>query len=180
MSASANRALGSFINKYKSNKYLPFHVYSKLFNSCVVPIIDYGSLVYCGSKRPLLERVQTTAARIFLGVTKYAPHFAIQGDIGWMTCMYRLKLNNIRFWNHLIRLNENRLCKIIMRWDYSISYNNWSSHVQEIFNLCQNTQHYDNLTEYDLVNCSDKLLLDMNINWKENLLAKPKLRIYRH
>ena len=179
MSASANRALGSIINKYKSNKYLPFHVYSKLFNSCVVPIIDYGSLVYCGSKRPLLERVQTTAARIFLGVTKYAPHFAIQGDIGWMTCKYRLKLNNIRFWNHLIRLNENRLCKIIMRWDYSISYNNWSSYVQEIFNLCQNTQHYDNLTEYDLVNCSDKLLLDMTLNWKENLLAKPKLRIYR-
>ena len=82
MSASANRALGSIINKYKSNKYLSFHVYSKLFNSCVVPIIDYGSLVYCGSKRHLLERVQTTAARIFLGVTKYAPHLLYKGILG--------------------------------------------------------------------------------------------------
>ena len=33
--------LGSLINKYKSNKQMPFSVYSKLFFSYVAPVLDY-------------------------------------------------------------------------------------------------------------------------------------------
>lgn len=43
---SAGRALGLLIAKYKSFGGLPYEVYTKLYNSCVVPVISYASSVW--------------------------------------------------------------------------------------------------------------------------------------
>ena len=43
------------------------------FDACVSPILDYGAEVWGITGCKELEKVQTNAARIFLGVDKYTP-----------------------------------------------------------------------------------------------------------
>jgi hypothetical protein len=48
---------------------------------------------------------------VFLGVNKYAPIAAIEGDMGWTLSNTRRRLNMIRYWNTLVNMQENRLPK---------------------------------------------------------------------
>ena len=61
---------------------MPFSVYSKLFFSCVAPVLDYGREVWGMYKLNESEKVQQSAARIFLGLNKFTPLLAIEGDTG--------------------------------------------------------------------------------------------------
>ncbi len=46
LSDAANRALGSIINQYKAINGLGYYTYTKLFQSGVCPILDYGSEIW--------------------------------------------------------------------------------------------------------------------------------------
>ena len=46
-----------------------FEIYGKLIHSCVMPVLDYGAEVWGSYKCAEIEKVQNTAARIFLGVS---------------------------------------------------------------------------------------------------------------
>ena len=46
LSESATRALGSLISKYKSTIFMHYHTYTKLFNSLVCPITEYGAGIW--------------------------------------------------------------------------------------------------------------------------------------
>ena len=54
LAMAARRALGSMINKFKSINDMGYSTYSKLYESLVTPVIDYGSAIwgfkgyYCG------------------------------------------------------------------------------------------------------------------------------------
>jgi hypothetical protein len=50
LSKGAGRALGSIINKIHNLKVFCFRSYEKLFNCCVIPILDYGASVW-GAKQ---------------------------------------------------------------------------------------------------------------------------------
>ena len=43
LAESAGGALGAVVSKLKRNNFMAFSTYSKLYNSCVVPVIDYAS-----------------------------------------------------------------------------------------------------------------------------------------
>ena len=60
-----------------------------------------------------VEKVQNTGARVFLGVNLFTPILSIQGDIGWQLCQTRIELNMLRYWNRLLKMDDNRigLCK---------------------------------------------------------------------
>ncbi len=88
--------------------------------------------VKCGDIR-ILDAVQNKAIRIFLGVHKFVPIAAINGDMGWTSSCVRRKTNIIRFWNRLMCMNNNHLPKIIFNWDYSCRGNTWSSNIKSIF-----------------------------------------------
>ncbi len=38
----------------------------------------------------------------------------------------------LKYWNRLLKLDNDRLTKHVFLWGYSISKNNWSSHVGQI------------------------------------------------
>jgi hypothetical protein len=82
IAGSASRALGAIIAKYKANNHMTFKVYERLYNACVTPILDYGANVSGMHQWNELESVQMKACRVFIGVHKFAPHAAIEGDTG--------------------------------------------------------------------------------------------------
>ena len=75
VSASGKRALGSLVNKYRKNKHMTFSVYTKLFFSCVTPVLDYCSEVLGMYNVKEIDKVQVAAQRIFLGASKFGHQF---------------------------------------------------------------------------------------------------------
>ena len=109
-----------------------YTTYTKSFHSCVTPVLDYSSGVWGFSKYNCLEAIQNRAIRIYLGVHKFAPTLALQGDMGWMSTENRQCLSVLRFWNRLLKLPDNRLTKQIFIDDFYLAqsgHENWCSNV---------------------------------------------------
>ena len=62
---SASRALGLLIAKSKCLRGLPFHVFSKFYDSMVWPVIAYGAAVWGDRSFSYINAVQHRAMRFF-------------------------------------------------------------------------------------------------------------------
>ena len=65
----------------------------ELYETGVIPVVDYGSSIWGHSKHNHSEIIQNKAIRYFLGVHNYIPVPALQGEMGWLNCKYRKQLN---------------------------------------------------------------------------------------
>ena len=88
LSQAWGRALGAMISKIHSCKDKGYNTYSKLFNSCVAPVIDYCSGVWGFKQFNKIDTVQNRAIRYFLGVHRFTPLLAINGEMGWTMGQY--------------------------------------------------------------------------------------------
>ena len=179
LSESGGRALGAICSKFRSNKGFGFQSFSKLFDSGVIPILDYCSGVWGFGRNDKINTIQNRAIRFFMGVHKFSPNLAINADMGWISSSTRRKVNMIRLWNRFITMDESRLTKKIFSWDFSICNRNWSSEVYQIldsvnlaFNFVQRSQCNIDLIKNNLYT------MDCN-NWIHAVYASPKLRTYR-
>ncbi len=90
-------ALAAIISKYKQINGLRYYTYTKLYNSCVCPILDYCAEVWGFKGFKQADYVQNKAIRIFLCVQIFAPLNAINGDMGWSASDIRKKVAICRF-----------------------------------------------------------------------------------
>ena len=125
-------ALGSIISKLRTLKEFGIKTYETLYNSCFVPILDYQASVWGYKDYSNIDSVQNRSIRYFLGVHRFAPKLAINGDVGWMPTRERRWYNMARYWNRLVNMDDNRICKKVFLWDYMICRNNWSAEVKDI------------------------------------------------
>lgn len=110
------RTLGKVISRLKSIKEFGCKTFEKLYDSCVIPLMDYGSGVWGKNVFLCIDSVQQRAMRYHLGVHRFAPILAITGDMGWLPAMYRRWINMIRYWNRLILLNDDRITTLCSTW----------------------------------------------------------------
>ena len=115
----ASRALGLLISKCKLASGLPFNVYIKLYDSVVYPVISYGAGIWGCKSYSCFNAVHNRAMRFFLGVGKYTPVAAFEGEMGW-------KPSFIKQWTsigrHFVRISctpLNRINKHIALWAHS-------------------------------------------------------------
>ena len=176
---SASRALGNIIAKLKGIKNMGCKTYTKLYENCVLPIMGYGSAIWAYGNTKGSQVVQNRAIRSFLGVHKYAANAAINGDMGWINCATRQKIEMVRYWNRLCEMDNNRLTKHIFLWDYGKNMNNWSNCIKSVLIECNMNDHFINQQSCNLNHVKEKLLL-LNVNtWKEEVSQKPKLEFYK-
>ena len=179
LARGAGRALGSVISKLQTLKEFGIKTYEKLFNSCIVPILDYHSSIWGFKDYSAIDAVQNRSIRYFLGVHRFAPKLAINGDIGWLPAKEQRWYNMLRYWNKLIHMDNSRLCKKVFLWDYNICTNNWSAEIKYIMSKIGTTRCFEQLEVCDTKNVN-KLLHDMHANdWSQKILSVPKLRTYR-
>ena len=76
---SAHRALGLLIAKDKLQGGFDYKVFTKLYDTLVSPIIEYGPAIWGDKCFSCIEAVQHRASRYFLGVGKRAPNRAVEG-----------------------------------------------------------------------------------------------------
>ncbi len=73
------RALGAVWSKFKLMKNVGLKTYTKLYETGVIPIVDYGSSTWGYTKHNHSEIIQNKAIRYYLGVHNFTPVPAIQG-----------------------------------------------------------------------------------------------------
>lgn len=181
LAEAAGRALGSIVAKYKLHGYMGYNTYSKLYESCVCPVMDYSSGVWGFKNYDKINSVQNKAMRIFLGVHRFAPTLALEGDMGWLMPRYRRWLHILRLWNRLVTMADNRLTKHIFVNDFYLSmsnYDNWCTDVWRILSLTHQEDTFYNREICDLDFTLDKFLELQEADWKKALPRKPKLRFY--
>ena len=96
LACGGGRALGSVIFKLNTLKEFGIKTYEKLFHAFVVPILDYHSSVWGYKDYSLIDSVQIRSLRYFLGVHRFAPKLATNGDVGWLHAKERRWYNMIQ------------------------------------------------------------------------------------
>ena len=106
---SANRALGLLIAKHKAFGGMPHNVFSKLYDSLVVPVIEYAAAVWGNNDFSCINSVQNRACHFFMGVSKFTPNSAVHSDMGWKSTVHKQHLCIARLWHRLSNMDQYRV-----------------------------------------------------------------------
>ena len=61
---------------------MSFKCFTKLYESMVIPIIRYEAAIWGHKEFSCINAVHNRMCRYFLGVKKFTPNAAVQGDMG--------------------------------------------------------------------------------------------------
>ena len=90
------------------------------------------------------------------------------------------KVNTIRLWNRLVKMNDDRITKKIFVRDFLMDKGEtWCYNVKDIFEEIHEEAVYNELNVYDLITLQEKLMGNFYKEWTEQIQSKPKLRFYR-
>lgn len=181
---AAGRALGNIINKYKCAGGLPFSTYTRLYQACVVPVMDYAAGIWGFKPYQKCDTIQNRAIRAFLGVHKHTSNVAVNGDVGWISAGTRRKLSMIRLWARLTSMDDGRITKRVFKWDLEQSHG-WCSDMKTLFQQLNLGHLYDDqsmgqFSLHGLLQHAETELHQRDITqWGRELQRQPKLRTYR-
>ena len=182
---SAGRALGLLISKYKAHGGFQYDVFTKLFDSVVWSVIDYGASIWGTREFSVINAVKNRAMRFFMGVGRYTPNLALYGDMGWKPCIVKQWSSVFRVWSRFSKMSDCRINKKIFLWSNSFHrIRNWNFRVQSRFKFL-NLSQYCNL-ECILGKSMIKYIENIHFEehqskWKSDLFSNvnSKLRTYR-
>jgi len=180
LAESARRALGGVINKIKTIRDCGYTTYTKLFDTGVVSILNYGAEVWGYGQHAKCDVVVNKAMRYFLGVHKFAPAAALHGDMGWISLKYRRYQVMLKFWNRLVKMDNSRLTKRVFLWCYRYPVNNWCGEIRNLAVALDMINVYDSVSLFNLDEVKIKYRSMMSNEWITEIQSKPKLRTYRH
>jgi len=120
---SANRALGLLIAKDKAYGGMPFKCFEKLYDALVMSVINYGAAIWGHKEYSSINAVHNRACRYFLGVGKYTPNAAVQGDMGLLPPFVHQWVNIARNWCRLVNMSTDRLNRKIFIWTWQFAIN---------------------------------------------------------
>ncbi len=149
---SASRALGLLIVKSKAHGGFQHNIFTKLFDTLVWSVINYGSAIWGTREFSCISAVQNRAMRFYMGVGKYTPNDAIAGDMGWKPPYVKQWTNIFRHWSRCTKMENNRLNSKVFKWSIrkgSYKIKNWSYLVMEMLK-CYNMERFCNINQYIL------------------------------
>ena len=170
------------VSKYKASGSMGYFIYTKLYNSCVLPVMNYGAGVWGYLQYNKADTIQNRAMRTFLGVHRFAPVLGLEGDMAWMKLQFKRWLEILRLWNRLILMRDDRVTKLIFEYDYSQALEgkkNWCYDVSNILSKLELETVFLNKEVCNLDTAEQILLRKQEESWRQNIQNKPKLRFYK-
>ena len=125
---SASRALGLLISKDKSCGGMPYDCFTKCYNATVQATIDYSAAVWGTKSVSCVNAIQNRACRYFLGLGRYAPNAAVNGDMGWPAPEHKQWVCVTRRWCRLAQLDSSLLANKVFLYcveQASVRCKNW-------------------------------------------------------
>ena len=95
---------------------IPFDVFTKLYDSCVWPVISYGAAIWGFKSFSCINAVHNRAMRFYLGVGKYTPTAAVTGDMGWLPADIKQWETICSYWHRIVQMSDIRTNKCILVW----------------------------------------------------------------
>lgn len=178
LASSGTRALGAIINKLKHNS-LGYKTYTKLFETGVLPILSWGAPIWGIKKFPKIQTVQNKAMRAFLSVNTFTSNVCVSGDMGWLDCLLHRKLLMLKFWNRIIKINNNRIVKAVFLFDFGMCKRNWCSDIKSIATEIGQIQRFQTKLSFDIQDAKHKLMELNIIEWKISVNKNAKTGLYR-
>ena len=175
LSDSGSRALGSIIGKTRNNYELGHASFTRLFTSCVTPVLDYCSGAWSvGKNIPKLDNIEMRAIRFFCGLPKHTPLLGLIGDMGWIPSIVRRNIENVRLYNQIVKMNDNRLTKKLLRFDID-NGGDWSKNLEAISSAVGFQNEWKNLLPMNTKLVLQKLINDYFVSWQEAAAKSSKL-----
>ena len=112
LSQKGKRVLVSLLSSLSNYGQLPKHVFFKLFDTKVLPIIVYGAEIWGFKQYDALEQVHYYARKRFMCVGIKSYNTAIIGDCGRYPFYIETMRRCVKYWLRILKLPENRLVKI--------------------------------------------------------------------
>ena len=88
LSVLARRSLSAIIHKMRMLKGERYGTYSKLYDSCVAPILEYFAGICSSSDFECITRIHHRAIRFYIGVPKNTTTFGISAEMTWLLPKY--------------------------------------------------------------------------------------------
>ena len=105
----ASKAMYSLLRKSKK-LMLPIDVQIELFDKMIVPILLYGSEIWCPDMSDLATRLQLKFYKMVLGLSKATPSMMVLGELGKYPLEINAKSRMLLFWYKLVDLkNQDKL-----------------------------------------------------------------------
>ena len=155
---------------------MPFEVYKKLFDSTVWSVISYGAAIWGTKEYSVINTVQNKARRFFLGVGKYSPNTAVNGDMGWVPPHIKQLKTVLSHWFSLNHMGNERVNKQIFQWSQRTSHKhkNWCFQVDTILQKSEislNADSFYNKTQRQTITerLQDTLFTEYKAGWKSKV-----------
>ncbi len=177
---AAGRALGLLIAKDKAHGGMPYQCFTKLYDALVQPVINYGAAIWGTKEYSCIAAIQNRACRYYMGLGKYAPNVALEGDMGWFNHEHHLWISVTRLWCRLVNMNNNRLNKRVFLWADRLNRKNWCSRVKNFFmdrhmpHLCDTSQSV--IQRQVVTEVSDVLKVHFTQVWWQKLMRQEAIR----
>jgi hypothetical protein len=178
LATAAGRALGSLVNKYKSIKGLGYYTFTKMYNSGICPILDYGAEIWGFRTYPCIDAIQNRAIRSFLGVHNLTPILAMNGDFGLTQSSVRRKMAMLRYWNKVQTMAPTRMVKKIFTWEKTMNTKAWADEMLQLFQVLNLESKFVNNEIVSVDQCWALLHERECQSWREAVETSPKLRTY--
>lgn len=194
LAKSASKALGVIIAKDKAFGGMDYATYTHLYNTCIRPILEYGSELWGVKRYSSIDSVWQRAMKYHLKLGQTSSSDAAAGDMGWTPPIVRNDTNRIRYYCKLKGMDIERLPNHVFRYQTrDVLQNNWRKSIETI--ICTINEErlltIDHFSKYAIKNiakcCTNKLTLNFEKQWSNRLFQdnRPnavygnKLRTYR-
>ena len=178
LAEAGGRALGAIKNKLKSLKDCGYNSFMNLYSTGVQPILNYGAGIWGFRNFNKHENIQRRALRYFLGVHRFSPNHAVDGDMGMVGTRISRHIEMIRLWNRLVTMSPTRLTKQVFLYDFYNCHGNWSEDFFMIMDEINMQNHFLSHSIVDIDMVKGLLYSSDYSKWNSDRFSKPKLRYY--
>ena len=165
---------------------LTFDAANNFWSTMVRPVLEYGAEVWGHCAWREAECAQTLLGRNLLGVSCMTATDAVRGELGWWTMKARRDMCILRFWGKIVSGDKNALVSKVYQQRFlelKEGKKSWCGRVRALLT----DLHLDQIWQDQAVGpykdwCR---LVRASIEtrevtqWRANMEAKPKLRLYR-
>ncbi len=140
--------------------------------------MNYAAGVWGFQEQTSMQVLQNRIQRFYMGVHTFAPVSATHLEFDWMDTKYKCWVEMVRLLNRIKDMKENRLPKLVLRWDASLRANGWADNIRHILDYAN--MNVDILSEetVDLDALTSRLLRLNRTKWLLEAQTKTKLRTF--
>ena len=161
----------------------------KLFDSCIVPILNYGSEIWGFHHGRDIDKLCDNFYKFAMKLPRHTNNIAARGELGRARAHFKRYTRIIKYWTKLINNPQDRPLFLQKAYQMQIKMDAegkwvWVSDVRSLlcslgFSYEWANQKVDNPKAF-LVALKERILYLENVQFKNSILRSPRLQFYAH